>query len=139
MSFLYIERQNAKAVIAIEDKRILLMLNNRDEQALKATTAKYGVLCRSVALDILGNEQDAELLVTKQWACAKMLAEMKGQDESDLDTAKYKRYRATGKFNGWSGRPCKSKFLVTNAPVDQFQKWLLDGALVEDGKFAVYP
>lgn len=60
MSFLLIERQNAKAVIVIEDKNILLMLNNRDEQALKATTAKYGVLCRSVALDILGNEQDAE-------------------------------------------------------------------------------
>ena len=60
MSFLYIERQNAKAVIAIEDKRILLMLNNRDEQALKATTVKYGALCRFVALDILGNDQDAE-------------------------------------------------------------------------------
>ena len=60
MSFLSIERQNAKAVIAIEDKRILLMLNNRDEQALTATAAKYGALCRSVALDILGNEQDAE-------------------------------------------------------------------------------
>ena len=60
MSFLSIERQNAKAVIAIEDKRILLMLNNRDEQALTATAAKYGALCRSVALDILGNEQDVE-------------------------------------------------------------------------------
>ena len=60
MSFLSIERQNAKAVIAIEDKRILLMLNNRDEQALTATAAKYGALCRSVARDILGDEQDAE-------------------------------------------------------------------------------
>lgn len=103
--------------------------------AAKPSTKDAGYMSFSV----IGNEQDAELLVTKQWACAKMLAKMKGQDESDLDTAKYKRYRATGKFNGWSGRPCKSKFLVTNAPVDQFQKWLLDGALVEDGKFAVYP
>ena len=60
MSFLYIERQNAKAVIAIENKRILLMLNNRDEQALQAITAAYGALCRAVALDILGNAQDAE-------------------------------------------------------------------------------
>ena len=60
MSFLYIERQNAKAVIAIEDKRILLMLNNRDEQALKAITATYGALCRAVALDVLENAQDAE-------------------------------------------------------------------------------
>ena len=47
-------------MIAIDDKRILLMLNNREEQALKATTAEYGALCKAVALDILGNEQDAE-------------------------------------------------------------------------------
>ncbi len=47
-------------MIAIDDKRILLMLNNRDEQALKATEERYGALCRSIARNILGNEQDAE-------------------------------------------------------------------------------
>lgn len=47
-------------MIAIDDKRILLMLYNRDEQALKATVAEYGALCRLVALDILDDEQDAE-------------------------------------------------------------------------------
>lgn len=47
-------------VIAIDDQRILLMLNNREEQALHETSAKYGALCRAVALDILGNAQDAE-------------------------------------------------------------------------------
>lgn len=36
------------------------MLNNRDEQALAATEAAYGALCRATARDILGNEQDAE-------------------------------------------------------------------------------
>lgn len=47
-------------VIAIDDKRILLMLNNRDEQALKESMVLYGALCRSVARDILGNDEDAE-------------------------------------------------------------------------------
>ena len=47
-------------MIAIDDKRILLMLNNRDEQALTVTAERYGALCRSVARDILGSEQDAE-------------------------------------------------------------------------------
>lgn len=47
-------------MIAIEDKRILLMLCNRDEQALKETIAEYGALCKVVALDILENEQDAD-------------------------------------------------------------------------------
>lgn len=44
----------------MDDKRILLMLNNRDEQALKMTEERYGALCRIVVRDILGNEQDAE-------------------------------------------------------------------------------
>ena len=47
-------------MIAIEDKRILLMLNNRDEQALKESVQLYGVLCRSVARSILCNDEDAE-------------------------------------------------------------------------------
>ena len=47
-------------MIAIDDKRILLMLNNRDEQALAVITEQYGALCRSVARDITGSAEDAE-------------------------------------------------------------------------------
>ena len=39
---------------------ILQMLHNRDEQALEAAGKRYGALCRAVARDILGNDQDAE-------------------------------------------------------------------------------
>ena len=54
------EGKTRKAVIAIDDKRILLMLNHRDEQALQTTAEQYGALCRSISRNILGNEQDAE-------------------------------------------------------------------------------
>lgn len=47
-------------MIAIDDKRILLMLHNRDEQALKDSVQQYGALCRSVARNILGSDEDAE-------------------------------------------------------------------------------
>lgn len=47
-------------MIAIDDKGILLMLNNRDEQALKVTEERYGALCTSIARNILGNDEDAE-------------------------------------------------------------------------------
>jgi len=47
-------------VSAINDKRILLMLNNRNEQALTETVQRYGALCRSVARNILENDEDAE-------------------------------------------------------------------------------
>ena len=44
----------------IDDKRILLMFNNRDEQALRMAADQYGRLCQSIAKNILKNEQDAE-------------------------------------------------------------------------------
>lgn len=55
-----VKAKTRRAVIAIDDKRILLLLNQRDEQALRDTAAQYGALCRSAARDILGSEQDAE-------------------------------------------------------------------------------
>ena len=54
------EGKARKAVIAIDDKRILLMFNNRDEQALRMTAEQYGGLCQSIARNITKNEQDAE-------------------------------------------------------------------------------
>lgn len=44
----------------MESERILLMFYNRDEQALEETVNEYGVLCRSVARNILGSDEDAE-------------------------------------------------------------------------------
>ena len=54
------ESKTRKAVIAINDNDILMMLNSRDEQALTETAERYGALCRLTARDILGSEQDAE-------------------------------------------------------------------------------
>ena len=53
-------KANTKGVIAVNDKRILLMLNQRNEQALTETVKRYGVLCKSVVRNILGSDQDAE-------------------------------------------------------------------------------
>lgn len=39
---------------------ILDMLERRDEAALHALTAQYGSACRKIAMQILGNEQDAQ-------------------------------------------------------------------------------
>ena len=47
-------------MIATDDKGILLLLNQRSEQALRETATQYGALCRSTARNILGSEEDAE-------------------------------------------------------------------------------
>ena len=49
-----------KAVDATDDERILNLFEARNEQALRETTGRYGTLCKSVARNILGTEEDAE-------------------------------------------------------------------------------
>ncbi len=44
----------------LEDKKIIELLYARDEAALAALSEKYGKLLRSLALNILGNREDAE-------------------------------------------------------------------------------
>lgn len=42
------------------DSEIIELFNSRDERALSATDSKYGRYCTAVAMNILGNRQDAE-------------------------------------------------------------------------------
>ena len=44
----------------MNDERILLMLNERDERAVIEIRQKYGAYCLFIARSILGNEEDAE-------------------------------------------------------------------------------
>lgn len=44
----------------MDDLRIIELYFARDEQAIKETDAKYGKLCRSIARNILNNEEDSE-------------------------------------------------------------------------------
>ena len=44
----------------MEDKRIVALFWERREQALELVREKYGKLCRRIAYNLLGNEQDVE-------------------------------------------------------------------------------
>jgi len=44
----------------LEDKRIIDLFFARSELAIEALAAKYGALCRRIAVNILGDAQDAE-------------------------------------------------------------------------------
>ena len=44
----------------MDDQQILEYFFHRDEQALAQTEAKYGKLCHSVAMNILGSREDSE-------------------------------------------------------------------------------
>ncbi len=44
----------------MEDHEIVALYFDRNEQAIAETQRKYGRLCHSIAMKIIGNEQDAE-------------------------------------------------------------------------------
>lgn len=43
-----------------DEKQIIALIQSHDEQALQMLTDAYGDLCKRIALNILGNERDAE-------------------------------------------------------------------------------
>ncbi|MBQ8920665.1 MAG: RNA polymerase sigma factor [Oscillospiraceae bacterium] len=48
----------------MKDDEILALLEQRDEGAIRALKTQYGALCTSIALHILGDQQDAEECVS---------------------------------------------------------------------------
>ncbi len=51
----------------MDDREILAALTARDETAITALDAAYGRLCRSIACNILGSDEDAEECVNDTW------------------------------------------------------------------------
>ena len=54
------EKLFRKRVRSIEDSMIIQLYWDRDESAISATSEKYGAYCRSIAMNILGDREDAE-------------------------------------------------------------------------------
>lgn len=51
----------------MEDKKIVGLFYRRSEQAVAELSAKYGTLCLKIAMNILGDRQDAEECVNDAW------------------------------------------------------------------------
>ena len=54
----------------MDDEKIVQLYWNRDEQAIPATSEKYGAYCASIARNILGNPEDAEECVNDTYMSA---------------------------------------------------------------------
>lgn len=52
--------EKTKEVKNVNEKEIIRLLQQRDESALSAVKMQYGQLCRQLAMQILGNAEDAE-------------------------------------------------------------------------------
>lgn len=54
----------------MNDKEIVELYWRRSERAIAETASKYGQYCRTVAYNILGNDQDSEECVNDTWLAA---------------------------------------------------------------------
>ena len=51
----------------MEDNRIVQLYWDRDQEAIPATSEKYGNYCGAIAWNILGSREDAEECVNDTW------------------------------------------------------------------------
>jgi RNA polymerase sigma factor (sigma-70 family) len=92
----------------MEDAKIIQLYWDRDEQAIPATSAKYGAYCTAIARNILENEQDTEECVNDTWLRAwnamppkrpNRLAAFLGKITRNLSLDRY-RYQTAEKRRG---------------------------------------
>ena len=83
----------------MEDRQIVALYNERSEAALSETAKKYGRYCRTVAYNILNNEEDSEECVNDTWLrawdsippqCPERLSAFLGKITRNLALNRYK-------------------------------------------------
>lgn len=87
----------------MEDTKIVQLYWDRDSQAISETAAKYGNYCTSIALNILGNNEDAEECINDTYMNAwnsmpphkpDILSAFLGKITRNLSFNRYKHNRA---------------------------------------------
>lgn len=95
--------------ICMDDNGIIQLYWDRNEQAIRATSDKYGHYCKSIARNILNNEEDAEECVNDTWLSAwnampphrpGQLAAFLGKITRNLSFNKYKHHHAEKRGGG---------------------------------------
>lgn len=93
----------------MDDNGIIQLYWDRDDQAIRVTSAKYGRYCKSIARNILNNDEDAEECVNDTYLNAwnamptqwpKQLSTFLGKITRNLSFNKYKHNRAEKRGGG---------------------------------------
>ena len=93
----------------MDDNGIIQLYWDRNDQAISATSEKYGLYCKTIAKNILNNEEDAEECVNDTYLNAwnsmpthwpEQLATFLGKITRNLSFNKYKRNHAEKRGGG---------------------------------------
>lgn len=100
---------NASNMAGMEDKDIIRLYWDRNDQAIKITSDKYGYYCKAIARNILNNEEDAEECVNDTYLNAwtampphwpEHLAAFLGKITRNLSFNKYRHNHAEKRGRG---------------------------------------
>lgn len=93
----------------MDDLTIVELYHRRDEQAIAESDKKYGTLCRSIALRLLGVREDAEECVNDTWHTAwnkmppeypQALGAFLGRITRNLSISRWRQDHARKRYNG---------------------------------------
>ncbi len=95
--------------ITMDDTAIIELYHRREEQAITESDRKYGGMCRSIAMRLLGLKEDAEECVNDTWYAAwnKMppdrpayLGAFLGRITRNLSVSRWRRDHAGKRYDG---------------------------------------
>ena len=118
----------------MEDREIVDLLRARREEGLEAAEKKYGGLCFSVALNILGSREDAEEAVSDTFLKAWNSIPPNAPEHLDAYLAKLCRRTAIDKLRG--NRAGKRWGGVAEQALEELSDVLPSGCTVEDDTMA---
>lgn len=93
----------------MDDSAIVDLYHHRDEQAIVESDRKYGALCRSIALRLLGLREDMEECVNDTWLAAwnrmppdrpQALGAFLGRLTRNLSVSRWRRDHAQKRYQG---------------------------------------
>ena len=93
----------------MDDLAIVELYHRREQQAIAESDKKYGALCRSIALRLLGVREDAEECVNDTWHAAwnqippsrpQALGAFLGRITRNLSVSRWRRDRAQKRYDG---------------------------------------
>ncbi len=93
----------------MDDLAIVKLYHQRDEQAIAESDKKYGALCRSIALRLLGFREDAEECVNDTWHVAwnrmppdrpDALGAFLGRITRNLSVSRWRQSHAKKRYDG---------------------------------------
>ncbi len=93
----------------MDDLAIVELYHRRDERAIAESDVKYGGLCRSIALRLLGFQEDAEECVNDTWHAAwnkmppdrpQALGAFLGRITRNLSISRWRRDHAQKRYDG---------------------------------------